>query len=352
MPIDDMTEDRATAKGRHGRRYSPRAASALIAVALGAFGLSACGGGDPPGGPAVVRVGSAGIGKATIARWTGAIERAGAAAGFGATAAGTPRQRALATLIAAQWLRGEAAALGVAPSERAVSGVVSERREANGTAEFEKGLRASGQTIADMELEIEAELAAAAIRAKVIREAPPVTQAQALHYYKTHRARFLTTEQRAVDLVENLPSRAAAEALVSRVGTGSQFTKKALHEGLQRVPGGGKKQGTPSDITGVTRAIFEAPVGVASKPLRLNHRWTVFVVRKVKPSRLEPLSKLRSRVDERLMGQHRAEALEQFAREYRARWRSRTSCHPGYVVPGCAQYSGAAQPSVEPFAGS
>jgi len=247
-------------------------------------------------------------------------------------------------LISAEWLRAEAARQGLAPSAAAVSGALSERREANGGAEFGHSLRMSGQTVADVELEIEAELAASAIRHKVAGEAPEVTQAQVVDYYRSHRHEFRLPEVRAVDLVENLPSAADATALVKRVGIGRAFASKALHEKLQRNRGG--STGT-SDIESVTDAIFVAAPGVASRPMSLNHRWTVFVVRKITPASFESLATVRPMIVRRLAARHRAQAVSGFASEFRRRWTTRTRCRVGYVVQGCIEYRGVVNPHEE-----
>ncbi len=329
-------------RGRHsvGRSTGVVALAVLLAV-LTTVGLSSCG--SAAGGPVAMRVGGSATSSATVDRWARAIERGDAVGGFENETHGTARQRALAALIAAEWLRGQAAAEGVAPSAAVVARALSERRAANGSGEFAQSLHASGRTIADVELEIEAELAAAAIHQKLMARIAPVTQAEVADYYKRHQGRFRIPEVRVVDLVENLPSRAAAAALVSRIGIGPRFTARANHERLLR--GYESIPGTPPDIVRVAHAIFAAPRGVASAPTRLSRHWIVFVVRSVASPSFEPLSKARPRIVALLEASHRSETAATFAAEFRRRWTARTSCGAGYVVPGCVQYTGPLEPS-------
>lgn len=261
--------------------------------------------------------------------------RGGLITGPYADTKGTAKQRALAFLISSQWLRGEAAAQKVTPTDEAVNQALTDRREANGAGEFEQTLHASAQTLADVKLEIETELAAAQIRRKLISQTPPVTEREVLTYYRNDHRFYRKPEARAVDLIENLPSRAAATALVKHIGTGPDFAKKALHEELVR-----NTKAPFADIETVTRAIFTAHPGVVSPPMSLNGRWTVFVVRKITPASPEPLANVRPKIIARLASHHRNHILGAFTHVYRARWTAKTNCRPGYIIQACARYEG------------
>lgn len=323
-------------RSRRSLRGALLACVASIAVLSSAAGLLACGGSGAESAP-VAHVGKFAISNSQVDRWARALQR-GAGAGLAAHAEGSPSQRALAGLIAADWLRGEAAARNLTPAASTVERALAERREANGTAEFEQSLHASGQNEADVKLEIEAELAAVALRREALGEVPEVTQKEVAAYFATHRKLFRAPEKRFVQLIEDLPSPAAAISLVGRIGTGAAFAKRAIPEELLTVPEGGPKK--PRDIEDISDAIFAAPQGVLSKPWSLNHHWAIFIVRKIVPSRLMPLAAARATILKRLAAQHRALALERFANAYRRRWTEKTTCSPGYVVVGCADYTG------------
>ncbi|HEY3667901.1 MAG TPA: peptidylprolyl isomerase [Polyangiaceae bacterium] len=228
-----------------------------------------------------------------------------------------------------------------------MASVLEGRREANGAAEFEQSLHASGQTLEDVKLEVETELASAAIRRRVLARAPAVSKAEVGDFYKSRSQLFLVSEKRTVELLENLPSRAAAKALVSRIGVGPEFSKKALHEELQIVRG----EHLEPDVEHATHAAFLAPVGVASAPLRLNGHWAVFVVRKITPASFKPLVMVRTAIAEHLTKDHRNATLRAFTAAFRKRWTAKTNCRPGYVVQGCAQYAGPRRPEPNPFPG-
>jgi foldase protein PrsA len=304
-----------------------------------------CGGN--PASPTVVRVGDAAITKEAVGHWARTIAHGVVPGGMRNESRGTPMQRALAFLISSASLRGEAAVQGVSPSSGAVTAALANRREANGAAEFEQSLHASGQTLDDVKLEVETELASAAVRKKALARAPAVSEADVHDFYRSHHRLFLIPEKRKVELLENLSSPAAARALVSRIGIGAAFSKKALHEELQ-INRGERLQ---PDIEHATHAAFRAPVGVVSEPVSLNNHWAVFVVRKITPASFKPLVRVRLAIEEHLTAEHRAATLATFTAAYRKRWTAKTNCHPGYVVQGCAQYTGPRQPEPNPFPG-
>jgi PPIC-type PPIASE domain len=321
-----------------------RAGRCALAVAGVLVGLAGCAGNARS--PVVVRVGAVPISRATVDHWARVIVRGGLITGPYADTKGTAKQRALAFLISSQWLRGEAAAQKVTPTDKAVNQALTDRREANGAGEFEQTMHASGQTLADVKLEIETELAAVQIRRKLISQTPPVTEREVLTYYRNDQRLYRKPEARVVDLIENLPSRAAATALVKRIGTGADFAKKALHEELVRYT----SKAPFADIESVTHAIFTAHLGVVSAPMSLNGRWTVFVVRKITPASPEPLANVRPKIIARLASHHRNHILAAFTHAYRTRWTAKTNCRPGYIIQACARYEGPLQAQPDPLA--
>jgi hypothetical protein len=149
-----------------------------------------------------------------------------------------------------------------------------------------------------------------------------------------------------VDIIENIPSAAAATALVKRVGTGGGFAMLALHKKLAYSPG--VLAGAASKKA-VDYAIFAARPGVVSRPMRFFSGWTVFVVRKVIPPQPRPLAEVRAQVIAAYRQQRTREIFGVLGNEYTRRWVSKTDCREGYVVPGCAQYGGPLGSYENPF---
>lgn len=326
-------------------RHRGNAYVAVLVASLAA-GLSACGGSGESA--VVVRVGDKAITKATVDHWTSVVRRGGAFTAFrGEPPRSTARRRAVTLLVSCEWLIGEAEREGLPISRTAIEDALRESTQGQAGAEFQKSRIATGKTAADFELELRAELALEAIRGMLARRSR-VTEPQVVAYYDSHRKLFdAVPETRVVDIIEKLPSAAAATTLVNRVGTGRRFTALAYHKTI--VLSTGVLNG-PATKKAVDYAIFAARPGVVSRPMRLGEGWTVFIVRKVDPARPTPFAQAHRAVAATVNQQRKRNVASAFEKEYISRWTARTSCHSGYLAPGCAQYHGALGVYEDPFA--
>jgi parvulin-like peptidyl-prolyl isomerase len=115
------------------------------------------------------------------------------------------RQQALRALISGTWLLGEAAKQGLSvSSEEVLQRYEGDRREAapNGAAEFREFLEQAGETPSQLRARIRVELAAAKLRRLVASRQPAVTETQVADYYRAHRQRFVTPEERTIDIAK------------------------------------------------------------------------------------------------------------------------------------------------------
>jgi PPIC-type PPIASE domain len=319
-----------------------QAARLTVALGLCLIGLTACGGGVGDDAT-VVKIGRLAISKATVEHWAAVVQRGGAFSGFrGAPPHGTALQRAITLLVTSNWLVGEAKRQGVAAPAATIDQALAEREQ---TPEFQRQLRKTGQTIAGVRLEMSAELDAEAIREKLAGRAAHFTQQELVDFYHANPQQFRGLEVRVTDLLENQPSSAAAASLVRRIGTGRAFTKLAYHEHVSRTPGFMR---SPEKVK-VVDAIFAAHPGVVSRPVMLNGHWAVFVVRKVVPPPVKPLSSVRAEAARQLNVVRQHEIAARFDSEYILRWHARTSCRSGYVAPGCPQFAGQLGAYEDPF---
>jgi foldase protein PrsA len=307
-----------------------------LAVLLAASCLGGC-----RSSPAdvVVRVGNAGITRSSLEHWI-SVMAVGRKINSTDPRYRTLEQQALQFLVSSRRLIGEAARQGLGVSEREVKQRADAREAAafsGGQAEFAAFLKASGQTLADVDLEARSELASEKLRRTIVSGIRAVTQAQAAGYYKQHLQEFLIPEVREVR-ISNRKTAAAALALKREVAAGTSFAARSQRETLQRSSGGVPGEGHP-----LTRAIYAARPNVLSGPVkeRVDYYY-VFEVKRALPATRRTFAEVRQAIIRRLTAQRRRRALANFASAIRARWAAKTSCRPGYVVPGCRQYEGPA----------
>lgn len=316
---------------------------ARLQIAALALALAVAGVGAGCGSNMNERVAAVGKGPITgraVNHWAAALESASVETTDPPPTGRSWTQRAVDLLISSRWLMGEASRLRVAPTRAAIRRRLHERIEEvpGGRPAFVESLRGSQRTVADVELEVGMELAVAALRRIALDSQQPVSLEAIEAYYRAHEARYRTPERRYIDIVEKLRSPSAARAVATRFGSGSRLARIAYHEVFERpasfAPGTEKGR--------LLKAVFEAQPGVLSVPMRLNHAWAVFVVRRIVPAGVRPLRSVRHSIRERLRALAREEALARFAASLRQRWRPSTSCQPRFVVPKCAQYKGPA----------
>jgi hypothetical protein len=300
--------------------------------------MTGCGSGSS--GPVAVRVGDASISAPSVSHWAKVLVLGKGVGGQVGESHGTVRERALAFLISANWLVAEASDRGVGVPNAMVERRLHERIESvfDGESGFKEEIASLGQTTADVKLEIEAEAAAAMLRAMVSRQVQPVTQADITAYYAHNRGQFRVADLRFTDLIEEIPTRAAAIALGKRIGAGRRFAGMALREQVARET---PREATRRANAGLVHTIFAAVPGRVAGPVRFRHGWALVVVRRVLPGSVKPFAAVKEQIVAQLTRNRRRAALLSFIKAYRRKWVAKTDCSPGFVVQKCMQYHGA-----------
>jgi hypothetical protein len=312
---------------------------AIATLTLAALVMSSCGGVSH--GRFAARVAGVPIYEQTVNHWARAIAD-GASPEVPQSARNQSSSRqALTFLINARWLLGETARRGFKPSASALARGLQEREDAlGGRTAFRSALAASGQTLSDIRFEVDTQLAASALGRLVQDRAinmatAAVTPRVISDYYKAHQAEFRSQEQRDFDVAEGFHSKAAAQRAATRLGSGARFSEASYHESFKRPLAFNQSGGQGT----VLRAVFAAKVGVRSPPIELYKKYVVFVLRRVRPSRQEPLIAVQAAIRRRLLAaeqkQHIAESVASLFRG----WVASTDCSPRLIVLGCRQYS-------------
>lgn len=307
------------------------AMSALVVL------LAASGCGGAHSNDVIARVGDQQITKAAVAHWITILK--GEAPQRSHDGDQALRRQVVELLISSQWLIGEAAWRGIPISRSEVRRQISRIEQiefGGGASELREFLNSTGETVADVELRAEAELASAKLRRLAIEGVPPVTEAQVADYYSQHKQSYVVPERREARFI-NRKSKAAAEKVKREVEAGKSLTppeRRRVGEVFEgaTVP--------PSPGNEYEKAIDASPPHKVSGPYPIGKDFWLYEVVKIIPARRKTRSEAAGSIRRRLSSARRRETLTAFVRASTSRWTAKTDCKPGYVVSRCRQYAG------------
>jgi hypothetical protein len=258
-------------------------------------------------------------------------------------------QSVLDRLISDEWLIGGAEELRVPVSEE---GMEESLDGYNFKTESQFRSFLAGRTPVELDSEISARLAAAAMRRAVLARIRPVTEAEIRSYYKGHRFQYLLAASRDLKIARTATEVAAAK-VKAEIESGKSFASVVgklpirqpvnSNEGLvlELQP---HTYGEPK----LNEAIFAATPGVLTGPIGTSFGYFVFEVTKTRFEHVEPLAQVEASIRQQLTRPLQEQVLAAFTKQWQATWTARTDCSPGYVVPGCRQYRGSPPPESLP----
>lgn len=358
-----------------------RTTSALGAVLFALMGLSACGGGIP--GNAVVQVGGTPITKATFGHWMSVASASGKTSATAKTVVPEPpsytacisnlaattakpakgqkaptsaqlktqcetqyktlKTEVLGFLISLNWVFGEANSLGVKVSDAEVRKQFIKVRSSEfpTTAEFEKFLASSGQTVSDLLLRVKQNLVSQKIQTKILKEHGKVTEAEVQKYYNNNKSKYGTPEKRKVEIILT-KTEAAAKSAKKEVESGKSFASVAKAVSID--PTSKAKGGLlPEVIKGqeeaaLDSAIFSAKANALSGPVKTPFGYYVFEVLGSTAGSQQSFAQAKSAIKQQLASTAQQTAFTKFVKEFKAKWKAKTECRAEFVVEDCKQY--------------
>ncbi|MCU0313135.1 MAG: peptidyl-prolyl cis-trans isomerase [Solirubrobacteraceae bacterium] len=356
---------------------NPRAPLALGAVFF-ALLVSGCGGGVPEGD--VVSVDGVTTSEATFDRWIKIAGNSAAQGGQGAVpippdytkcianlkasapkpVKGQPKptdkqykaqceaqynqlkDQVMTFLIRAQWLESEADKLGIKISDADVQKSFDQARKQAfpKTADFEKFLKESGQTQADLLFRQRSQVLEQKITEKINEGSTKVSDDEIKEYYEKNKFKqFGQPEKRDVRVVLTR-DKAQAEAAKKALESGQSWDKvveKYSIDPTSRDAGGVLRDVQESNgEKAFTGPVFDAKTGELTGPVKTTDGYYIFEVDKVTKPSAQPLSPaLKASIKQIIVSENQREALTKFGKEYQDRWKSKTECAKGFVVPDC-----------------
>jgi foldase protein PrsA len=252
------------------------------------------------------------------------------------------QQEVLGFLISSQWVLGEAGSLGVKLSDAEVKKEFEKIRKTQfpKTAEFEKFLASSGQSVSDLLLRVKLNLLSQRIQKKIVAQKSKVTQAQIQKYYEEHKEQFGTPETRAVKIILT-KTEAQAQSAKKEIESGKSFASVAKSVSLDpttKAKGGLLTVSKGQEEKTLDSAIFSAKTNVLSGPVKTPFGYYIYEVVKVTAGNQQPLSKEQAAIKAQLASSNQQKALSSFVKEFRKKWTAKTICRTGYVVTDCKSY--------------
>ena len=250
------------------------------------------------------------------------------------------KQQVMQLLITTGWIRGQANLMGIKVSDSAIAKKFNEtKKQAFQTdAAYQKFLKTSGQTEAQLKDRIKTDLQSQAIRDSVIKNAETVSDEEAAAYYNKNKDQFGTPEKRSYDVIL-AKTQAQAEAARKAIESGTPWAEVAKQystDSATKNKGGVVKdaikgQNDPS----LEKAIFDSNVNELSQPVKGSFGWYIVKVTGKTPGTATAFVKVKPQIVQQVKSQKQQAALTAFVKSFQDKWKAKTECAKYYIVDLC-----------------
>src|SRR3954451_13583420 len=249
-------------------------------------------------------------------------------------------QQAMQLLVSAEWIQQEAKKQNVKVSDKEVQKQFQDQKKQSfqKDADYQKFLKNSGMTEADLLFRVKLDVISNDVRTKVIKGKDKVTDAQISSYYNKNKQRFAQPERRDL-LVVLTRTKAKASAAKAALDGGQSWAtvakKYSIDEASKaqggKLPGVAKGQQEKAFDT----AIFGAKKGTVVGPVKTQFGYYVFKVTAVKPAKQQSLAQVKETIRNLLTSQNQQKALSDFVKSFQDGYKAKTNCQKGYVIAQC-----------------
>ena len=249
------------------------------------------------------------------------------------------QQQVMQFLISAQWIQGEANDLGIHVTDKDVQKEFQKQKKQSfpKEADYAAFLKSSGMSPNDILLRVKLDLLSNKIRDKVTKGKTKVTEAQIAAYYAANKSRFGQPQRRDL-LVVLTKDQATANKAKAALASGQSFAsvaKKYSIDTASKAQGGKLTVSKGQQEQALDTAVFAAKPGVVAGPVKTQFGYYVFKVTKNTAGTQQSLDQARASIKSLLTTQNQQKALQAFVKKFQKKWKSRTDCRKGYVVPTC-----------------
>ncbi len=292
-------------------------------------------------------------GEVSQAQFDAALTQAAARQGAQAEAPepGTPqydqlKETAMADVLLARWVRGEAAELGIEVSDRETDAELEKivEEQFGGQEAFDKFLEESSFSPEDARERVELQLLSTRIQEQVLGTEPPtIPDDEIAEYYDENVDQFKTPETRDVRTLLNPDEAKAQEALDQLSEDDSPGNWKKVTEQLSTdeatAPLGGLRQGVVSgqNEPALDAAIFAAAEGELVGPIKGDSGFYVVQVVAVNEAQTQPLDdQVSQQINQTLGAERQQETATSYQEGFLERWRANTVCADDVAIDRCS----------------
>jgi foldase protein PrsA len=250
------------------------------------------------------------------------------------------RDQVLEFLILERWVYGETLERGSGPSDAQLEVAFQKAKHSTfpSDADFQKFLKRSGMTEDDARFQVAFNERYVSLREAAIANAAPVTDDEIAAFYNKHKRRFALPQSRDVRVVLT-KTLGRAYAALAALRRGRFWRRVAEKYSIDRATkhGGGILRGVTkgSQEKALDDAIFRAPKDKLRGPVKTHFGYWVFRVFKITPARQQTLAQSSPAIRQELTAQRQQAADEKFNKDFRAKWRPRTTCREGFRISMC-----------------
>jgi parvulin-like peptidyl-prolyl isomerase len=259
------------------------------------------------------------------------------------------KQGAMNSLLDQVWIQGEAADLGIVATADDVTGLLqsTKKQSFRSQAEFEKFLKQSHFTKADVRQRIRLQFLSNKIQQQVLGDVPNVTSSEITDFYNAGKSQFEQPETRDVRVVINTDKAKVDQAQAALEADSSDASWKKVAAKYSTDPSSKSNGGLRPSITDgllpdpVNDAVFNASKGEIGGPLKAPDGYYLFEVEKITAAKTLPLNRqTRAQIRSQLTQQRQQDSFNQFVNNFGSKWRARTFCAAGFVIDRCDNFSG------------
>ncbi|MDQ3722451.1 MAG: peptidyl-prolyl cis-trans isomerase, partial [Actinomycetota bacterium] len=250
------------------------------------------------------------------------------------------RDQVMQFLILEKWVTGEAEDQGinVSAAEADKQFAVEKKRSFPKEKDFQDFLKQSGMSLADAKFQVRFNTVYTELRKKAVNAADKVTDKAVSNFYDKNKARFATPATRDLRVVLTKTEARANEAKKA-LESGQSWTAVARRFSIDQAS---KAQG--GSLLGIAKgtqeksfddAIFKAPKGQLTGPIKTQFGYYLFQVQKTVPAKQQTLKDATPAIKQQLDAQNKQKADDAFNTALRKKWKARTSCADAYVMTQC-----------------